>query len=209
MKAIAPVVVLTCLCALTLISCESAEEKQARIDKEERFRVEAEQGRLRLAEEKRIAEEEERRKQAIWAEFSENSLGTGEKPWSRCFGRKNSCSGGCSEIKINGSLHSDVLVILKRNNVVKRHAYIAAGNSYAFEIPNGTWQPFFYYGEGWYPKKEMESSSCESLMGGFLEGEQWDKDLADDLNDVIITYTLTSVRDGNFQTKDSNQKEAL
>ena len=89
---------------LLFFSCESAEEKQARIDTEERFRVKQEQGRLRLAEEKRIAEEEKRRKKAIWAEFSENSLGTGETPWSRCFGRKNSCSGGCSEIKINGSL---------------------------------------------------------------------------------------------------------
>ena len=55
------------------MSCESAEEKQARLDQEERVRVEQELERQRVAEEKRIAEEEKRRKQAIWNEYSENS----------------------------------------------------------------------------------------------------------------------------------------
>lgn len=198
-----------CAITLTLTSCESAEEKQARLDQEQRVRVEQELERQRVAEEKRIAEEEKRREQAIWNEYSENSLSRGAKPWSNCFGRSNTCDGRCSEIKINSPSNIDVVVLLKQGNVTKRHAYIPAGRSYTFNIPNGRWQPFFYYGKGWYPDKEMESSSCTSIKGGFLEYEDWDKDSPDYLEDVVITYTLTAVVDGNFQTQSSSQSEAL
>ena len=89
--------------------------------------------------------------------YSENSLARGAKPWANCFGRSNSCnSNGCSEIVVNGPSGSDVVVLLKQNGVTKRHV-IPAGRSYTFNIPNGMWQPFFYYGEGWYPDKEMKS----------------------------------------------------
>ena len=94
---------------------------------------------------------------------------------------------------MNGPSVLDVVVLLKQNGVTKRHAYIPAGNSYTFNIPNGTWQPFFYYGKGWYPEKEMNSPSCTSLEGGFLENEEWDKDLPDSIEDMVVTYTLTSV----------------
>jgi hypothetical protein len=55
----------------------------------------------------------------------------------------------------------------------------------------------------------MESSSCTSIKGGFLENEDWDKDSPQYLNNNILTYTLTSVVNGNFQTQSSSQSEAL
>ena len=198
-----------CVLTITLISCESAEEKQVRLDQEEQVRVEQELERQRLAEEKRIAEEEKRREQAIWNEFSENSLSRGAKPWSNCFGRSNACDGRCSDMIINSPSNIDVIVLLKQGGVTKRHAYIPAGRNYAFNIPNGNWQPFFYYGKGWYPDKEMNSSSCASLKGGFLENEDWDKDSPQYLDNNVLTYTLTSVVNGNFQTQSSSQSEAL
>lgn len=220
-----------CLTSFLFISCESAEEKQVRIDTEERLREHremeerqrakvreenAEKRRRRIqeenriaAEEKQIAAEEKRREQAIWNEFSTNSLGTGTTPWSDCFGRKNSCNVGCSKIRVNGPSGSDVIVILKQNDVVKRHAYIASGGSYTFNIANGSWQPFFYYGLGWHPEREMTSPTCSSLKGGFLENDHWDKDYTESLTNQVLTYTLTTVVNGNFQTKDSNQNEAL
>ena len=110
---------------------------------------------------------------------------------------------------MNGPSGTDVVVLLKQNGVTKRHAYIPAGRSYTFYIPNGTWQPFFYYGKGWYPGKEMKSPSCASLKGGFLENEDWDKDSPQYLDNHILSYTLTTVVNGNFSTQNSSQSEAL
>ena len=188
---------------LSLTACESEEEKFAREEREEQERIEREYEEI-------VRQEERRRKQEIFSQYSENSLARGAKPWANCFGRSNSCNGnGCSEIIVNGPSGSDVVVLLKQNGVTKRHAYILAGRSYTFNIPNGMWQPFFYYGEGWYPDKEMKSPSCASLKGGFLENEDWDKDSPDYLEDIIITYTLTTVVNGNFNTQSSSQNEAL
>ena len=198
---------ITLFCSLTLlglISCDSETEteKFARLEREEQIKLDQEFQKI-------LQQEEKRRKHAIWNEYSENSLSRGAKPWSNCFGRSNACNGRCSEIKINSPSNIDVVVLLKQGNVTKRHAYIPAGRSYTFNIPNGRWQPFFYYGKGWYPDKEMESSSCSSIKGGFLENEDWDKDSPDYLEDVVLTYTLTSVVNGNFQTQSSSQSEAL
>ena len=68
---------------LSLTSCESEVERQAREALEEQARIEAEAERLRLEEERRIAEEARRRQQAIWNEYSENSLARGAKPWGQ------------------------------------------------------------------------------------------------------------------------------
>ena len=90
-----------------------------------------------------------------------------------------------------------------------KHAYVRAGSSYTFEMPNGTYQPFFYYGKGWDPNKLMPSNSCKSLKGGFLERESFDKDLPQRLENQTLTYTLQSVTNGNFQTIDSDSEEAF
>ena len=51
--------------------------------------------------------------------------------------------------------------------------------------------------------------TASPLKGGFLENEDWDKDSPNFLEDNILTYTLTTVVNGNFSTQNSNQSEAL
>ena len=101
------------------------------------------------------------------------------------------------------------MVTIKKSGAVVRHAYIRAANSYSFEVPNGTYQPFFYYGKGWYPEKFMKNTSCGALTGGFLTSEHFGKDEPQYLNNNILSYELILQQNGNFSTKPSNQDEAF
>ncbi len=190
-------------------------EDAERREKERIARIERERQRK-----EREAEEERRRREAKRAaarqleidreRYKNYSLSTGATPYSNCFGSKNSCSSyGCSEIKVIAPRGSDVLVTIKKNEKVIRHAYIQAGSSYTFHLENGSYQPFFYFGKGWYPKKVMNSPSCSSMRGGFLEGDDFSKDDTQMLYNNILTYTLIYQRNGNFQTKPSNEREAF
>jgi hypothetical protein len=105
---------------------------------------------------------------------------------------------------------SPVVAIVKKYDRVVKHAYISAGSSYTFEVTDGTYQVFFYYGTSWNKNKKMKSSECASLYGGWDKNENFDKDDGTiTLKGQSMTYTLTSVTNGNFQTKDSSIEEAL
>ena len=68
--------------------------------------------------------------------------------------------------------HHIIVSIKKRNSdEVYKHAYIRAGESFTFNLPNGTYQPYFYYGKGWYPNKFMKNTDCGTLNGGFISQE--------------------------------------
>lgn len=142
--------------------------------------------------------------------YANNSLSTGNKPWAYCYGSYNQCGGyGCSEIQVKSG-GSDVVVTIKdRKGEVVRHAYIKQRSSYTFHVPNGSYQPFFYYGKGWNPNKEMKYVSCGMLKGGFISVEHVGKDEFQYLNNNILTYTLVETTFGNFNTKPSNTNEAL
>lgn len=142
--------------------------------------------------------------------YANNSLSTGNKPWAYCYGSYNHCGGyGCSEIQVKSG-GSDVLVTIKdRKGEVVRHAYVKQSSSYTFHLPNGSYQPFFYYGKGWNPKKEMKYVACGMLKGGFISDEHVGKDEFQYLNNNILTYTLVETTFGNFNTKPSNTNEAL
>lgn len=135
------------------------------------------------------------------------SLSNGSQPYASTYGYNSSCdTWGCSQIKVSAPSSSDVLVLIKRNNSrgrVARHAYIRAGYSYTFEVPNGVYQVFFYYGTGWYPKKLMEGG----IRGGFLKDEVFSKDDPVSVSNNILTYSLQLQRNGNFSTKMSNESE--
>lgn len=134
----------------------------------------------------------------------------GATPWQNCFGPNASCSHyGCSEIEVTASYSSDVMVTIKRNGKIVKHAFIHAGRSYTFELPDGTYQPFFYYGKNWDPNKVMNSASCSSMRGGYLNDESFDKDDPVSLKGQILTYELIEQINGNFDTKPSNAKEAF
>lgn len=207
--------------AIVFSSCESSEERQkrlARIEQEKRElnvkRLAEEAERAAQLEKERLDREmqlaRERQEKAIYDKFINNSLFTGATPYAYCYGINSSCSDwGCSQIKVKTPYNSDVLVTIKRGDLVVRHAYISAGSSYTFELPNGTYQPFFYYGKGWNPEKVMKETDCGTLKGGFIANEDFGKDSPQKLANDILTYELILQQSGNFSTKPSNANEAL
>jgi hypothetical protein len=210
---------------------ETPEEKQARLAREEQQRIELaqqeEQRRIerekreeqeRIEREKREAEqqaaeqarlEKERQEREEYNRYINNSLSTGATPYSYMYGGNRSCNDyGCSQIRVKTS-NSDVLVTIKRNDKVVRHAYIRSNSSYTFEMPDGTYQPFFYYGKGWNPNKIMKETPQGVLKGGFIESESFGKDYPQTLNNNILEYQLILQTNGNFSTKPSSANEAF
>ena len=177
--------------ALILIlvsSCETEQAKQQRLQREETKQKEKE----------------------IIDTYINKSLYNGATPYSYCFGNNRGCSDyRCSQIEVKTPSTSDVLVTIKNNGEVVRHAFIKAGSSFTFEMPNGTYQPFFYYGKGWYPDKVMPNSSGCQLRGGFISNEIFGKDEPQYLNNNVLTYELILQQNGNFSTKPSNANEAF
>jgi hypothetical protein len=189
----------TILLSIMLTSCESEEERNIRIAREEYERIQRE-----------IELQNQKKEKAIYDKYINNSLSTGSAPYSYCFGRNSSCSDwGCSQIKVRTPYNSDVLVTIKKGEKVVRHAFIKGGSSYTFELPNGTYQPFFYYGKGWNPEKVMKQTDCGTLSGGFITNEDFGKDSPQTLSNNVLEYELILQQSGNFSTKPSNADEAL
>lgn len=138
-----------------------------------------------------------------------NSLTTGATPYSSVYGKNYRCAyTQCSGIKVTAPRESDIVVIIKRNNSsgkVIAHGYIKAGGTYQFDIPDGTYQTFFYYGEGWNPNKVMK----DGVKGGFVKDEIFSKDNPQDVYSGVLSYVLQLQRDGNFRTKGSNKSECF
>lgn len=142
--------------------------------------------------------------------YKDNKLRSGSAPYAGCYGYNKDCSGyNCSNIKVVTSSSSDVVVTIKKNDRVIRHAYIRANNSYTFDLPNGRYQTFFYYGKGWNPHKIINQGRCGMLKGGFVMNEDVGKDDPQYLNSQILTYELIRQQFGNFSTKPSNKMEAF
>jgi hypothetical protein len=224
--------ILLLLVVVSFSACESEEQREERQAAQEQQRIEnqariqAEEAALALIEEQerqererqaeaerliREAEEErQRQEQLIYDRYINNSLRTGSTPYAYCYGGNQSCSSrGCSKIRVKIAYNSDVIVTIKKNDEVYRHGYIGSGGSYTFEMPNGTYQIFFYYGTGWNPKKEMAQISCGTLKGGFIEGESFGKDNLQTLNNNILEYELILQENGNFSTRPSDSDEAF
>ena len=211
------VVFLLVIGLLGLASCESDSERRQRWEQElkseeerAKLQAEAEERARQEAEALRMRQAEEAQRLEMMERFGRNRLGQGDTPWKGCFGYNAPCDYmGCSEIVVKAPVDDDVMVIIKKAGVVKKHAYIRAGLSYSFQMPDGVYQPYFYYGQGWWPDKEMDSKLCSDLKGGFLTNESWSKDVPRSLRNEILTYTLQYVYNGNLDTEDSNQQEAL
>jgi hypothetical protein len=222
----------TILLSIMIISCESEEERQKRIAREDQQRIELEERRKveeaeraykleqdRIEQEKREEAERierearlerEKQEKAIYDKYINNSLWTGATPYDYCYGKNKACKDwGCSEIRVKTPYNSDVLITIKRDDKVVRHAYIKKGSSYTFEVPDGSYQPFFYYGKGWNPEKEMKQTSCGILKGGFIDDEHFGKDSYQNLSNSILEYELILQQSGNFSTRPSNANEAL
>ena len=138
-----------------------------------------------------------------------NSLSTGATPYKTVYGRNYNCPySQCSGIKVTAPQESDIVVIIKHNNSkgkVVAHGYVRAGGTCQFDIPDGTYQTFFYYGKGWNPNKEMKGG----VKGGFVKDELFSKDNPQEIYSGVLSYVLQLQRDGNFQTRGSNKFECF
>lgn len=133
--------------------------------------------------------------------YMDNSLSTGDVPYtcSGAYGNQSSIS-----IKTSSVSNCDVVVILKDGNGdLIRNAYICAGGSYTFKLPNGTFQVFFYGGRGWNPDKAMPNGE----LGGFIANESYSKDDPVTLDYEELEYSLIPQQNGNFRTRQSNASE--
>ena len=141
--------------------------------------------------------------------YLDNSLSTGSMPYSQYYGRNYECPyEQCSGINVTAPQGSDIVVIIKRGNQngkVVAHGYIRSGASYQFDIPDGTYQAFFYYGRGWNPNKIMKGG----IKGGFVKDEIFSKDNPQEIYSGVLSYILQLRRDGNFQTKGSDADEVF
>lgn len=143
--------------------------------------------------------------------YKDNKLYNGAQPYSYCYGRNKGCDAyGCSRIDVSAGYGSDVLVTIKNQyGRVVRHGYVRGGSTYKFELPNGSYQTFFYYGKGWNPNKFVKRTNCGVLKGGFVSQESVSKDNKISVYNNVLTYSLTRKTGGNFNTKGSNLSEAL
>ena len=147
-------------------------------------------------------------------QWKTNTLYTGATPYRSCFGGNPRCyppSGyrECSYIKVIAPYSTNVIVTIKKSGSVYKHAYIKPGSSYKFNLPNGRYQTFFYYGNGWNPNKKIKSSQCGNLKGGFVSDESISKSEKESLYHSTLTYTLQMMSNGNFIPKSSNSTEAF
>lgn len=142
-------------------------------------------------------------------QYLSNSLNTGATPYIQFYGKNYRCpKEQCSGINVTAPRESDIVVIIKKDNSsgkVISHGYIRSGATCFFPIPDGTYQTFFYYGEGWNPNKEM----ANGIRGGFVQKEIYSKDEPQDIYNGILTYVLQLQSDGNFQTQGSNKMEVF
>lgn len=143
-------------------------------------------------------------------QWKTNSLFTGAMPYASCFGSSNSCDYyGCSRITVLTGNTDAIVTVKGRSGNVVRHGYISSGESYSFNLPDGTYQVFFYSGSGWNPNKEMYSNSCETLYGGFVANEEVTKVSFHTLVNQEWTIELILQENGNLQTLPSSKTEAL
>ena len=141
------------------------------------------------------------------SKYYDNSLNTGSTPYVKFYGKNFNClNNQCSGIKVTAPKESDIVIVIKQNNKdgkVISHGYIKASETYQFDIPSGTYQTFFYYGNGWNPDKEMSNG----IRGGFVKDEVFSKDKPQEIKNAVLSYVLQLQRDGNFNTQSSNKSE--
>lgn len=210
-----------CLFSLLMYSCISEAEKQAQEKRKIAFELEQKvREEQKLKEEARqkaiqdslniIRIEKERQEKELYEKYINNRLSTGATPYAYLYGYNKKCSEwGCSKIKVKTPNNSEVLVLIKKNDHVVKHAYIRASSSYTFEMQNGTYQTFFYYGKGWNPSKVMKETNKGTLRGGFISNEHFGKDEPQYLSNNILEYELILQQNGNFQTRPSSKEEAF
>lgn len=135
--------------------------------------------------------------------YINNSLATGSKPYASYFGRART---GGNYIEVNTQAGSDYVVIVKRHRDQRyiNHIYIKGGDKAKMYVPDGTFDVYFYSGNGWNPDKTIKK-----LKGGFVSGESMQKDDPVEIVSAYLTYTLYPVLEGNLRLQKADISDIL
>ena len=135
-------------------------------------------------------------------EYRNNSLETGDKPYRDYFGRERT---GQNYFYFKTSWKSDYVVIVKRHydDAYINHIYIQGGDNAYLYVPDGTFDVYFYSGEGWNPYKEVGQ-----FIGGFVNGNM-QKDDPVELESAYMEYTLYPVKYGNLRLQGADINEVF
>ena len=145
-------------------------------------------------------------------DWSQNQLSTGERPYRDYYGRP--LSGG-NEFRFHTSSGCDYVILIKKssNGRYVDHKYVRGGDYITITVPDGTYDVFFYSGNGWNPDKVV--GSC---IGGFEINESFQKDgpvtvtttiRGDYYYNQTCDYTLYPVQNGNLHLESSNANEVF
>lgn len=136
------------------------------------------------------------------AEYRNYSLETGDKPYRNYFGRERT---GQNYFYFKTSGKSDFVVIVKRHydDAYINHIYIQGGDNAYLYVPDGTFDVYFYSGEGWNPNKEVGQ-----FTGGFVNGNM-QKDGSVELESAYMEYTLYPVKHGNLRLQGADMNEVF
>ncbi len=136
------------------------------------------------------------------AQYRYNSLETGDKPYREFFGRERT---GQNYFFFKTSGKSDYVVIVKRHydDVYINHIYISGGDNAYLYVPDGTFDVYFYSGQGWNPYKEVGN-----FVGGFVVGSMG-KDGPVELESAYMEYTLYPVKHGNLRLESADVDEVF
>lgn len=135
--------------------------------------------------------------------FSLLGFSQSRQPYANYYGYNSACDTyGCSAIRVTAPKDADLVVLIKKSNKVVAHAYTSKNNTLKLEIPDGTYNIFFYCGNNWNSSKAMNS-----VKGGFTDDESFLKDTDLTLNNQIMSYVLQSTYNGNFSAEKSNKND--
>lgn len=145
-------------------------------------------------------------------DYTNNRLSTGERPYRSYYG--GSKTGG-NEFSFKTASGSDYIVMIKKhvNNSYIDHKYIRGGETATIKVPDGTYDIYFYSGNGWDPNK-----SVGKCTGGFVSDESIQKDgpvtmsttyEGDYYYNQTCRYTLYPVYNGNLSLQRASKEEAF
>ncbi len=145
-------------------------------------------------------------------DYSTNRLSTGARPYRSYYG--GSKTGG-NEFSFKTASGSDYIVMIKKhaNSSYIDHKYIRGGETATIKVPDGTYDVYFYSGNGWDPNK-----SVGKCIGGFVSDESVQKDgpismsttyEGDYYYNQTCSYTLYPVYNGNLSLQRASKEEAF
>lgn len=138
-----------------------------------------------------------------FSQYAGNRLDTGDKPYASQVGKAKTGSRYLEATASPGE--TDYIMIVKKasNGQWVNHVYIHAGTKGRLNVPAGTYNVYFYSGQGWCPDKPINN-----LLGAFVEENELGKDANVNLSDYEgYSYKLYPVSSGNFQVQYANKEE--